>query len=169
MTIILFYDFILLLHPNAMFWIKHFHDYHFMARLSASCYCYSFAWSSFTIIILWLLLYSLWVFNISSNLWFFTGVNDSKSPQVYRTLLSILADFNTAVVWMVLILLLIINFPTLFSRPLETVSSAPTTIAIIITFTFHIFFNSLERFKYLSIFSLSFICILWSAVKALFH
>ena len=42
------------------------------------------------------------VFHISVNWSFFTGVlSDSKSPQVSRTLLSILAVLNNLVVWMV--------------------------------------------------------------------
>ena len=41
--------------------------------------------------------------------WFFFEVSDSKSPQFSKTLLNILADFNTAVVWMVSILPLISN------------------------------------------------------------
>ena len=45
---------------------------------------------------------------------------DSKSLQVSRTLLSILADHNNAEVWMVSILPLIFNFSSLLSKPLRT-------------------------------------------------
>ena len=90
-------------------------------------------------------------------------LSDSKSPQVSRTLLSILAVFNNAVVWMV-------STPPPTSKssrplnyPLVTVPKAPTTISIILTFIFHCFFNSLARSRYLSLFSHSFSFILWSA------
>ena len=45
---------------------------------------------------------SLGVFQISFSWWFFyLSLSDSKSPRVSRTLLSILAILNNAVVWMV--------------------------------------------------------------------
>ena len=50
--------------------------------------------------------------------------------------------------------------------PLVTVSKAPITIGIIVTYMFHSFFNSLARSKYLSFFSHSFSFILWSAETA---
>ena len=49
-----------------------------------------------------------------------------------------------------------------FTNLLLSVSRAPITIGINITFMFHNFFNSLARSKYLSFFSLSFISTLWS-------
>ena len=55
------------------------------------------------------------------------------------------------------ILPLISNSSSLFSRPLRTVASTPTTIGITITFIFHSLFSSLARSKYLSIISVSFI------------
>ena len=60
--------------------------------------------------------YSFWVFR------------SSKSPQVSRTLLSILANLNNVVVIMVSILLLISNSSSLSSKTLWTVSSVPVTI-----------------------------------------
>ena len=58
----------------------------------------------------------------------------------------------------------------MFSKPfnnlLVIVPNAPLTIATIVTFMFHIFFNSLARARYLSFFSLSFRFILWSAGTA---
>ena len=45
-------------------------------------------------------------------------LSDSKSPQVFRTFLSILADLNNAVVWMVLIHPPISNFSSLLFNPL---------------------------------------------------
>ena len=84
---------------------------------------------------------------------------DRKSPQVSRTLLSILADLNTAVVWMV-------SSQPLISKstsPFVTVLNAPITIGITVTFMFHIFFSSLARSRYLSIVLLSFSFTLWSS------
>ena len=67
-------------------------------------------------------------------------LSDSKSPQVSRTLLNILAVFNNAV-WMVSI-----RPPTSksfghFNNPLVTVPNAPIKIGIIVTFLFHSFFQ----------------------------
>ena len=84
---------------------------------------------------------------------FHWSLSDSKSLQVSRTLLSILAVLNNAVVWMVS------TRPpnSKSSRPpnniLVTVPNAPITIGIIITFMFHSFFNSQARSRYLSFFS----------------
>ena len=91
------------------------------------------------------------------------SLSDSKSPQVSRTLLSILAVFNNAVVWMVST-----RPPTSspFNNPLITVPKAPITIGIIVTFMVHSFFNSLARSRYLSFFSYSFSFILLSAGTA---
>ena len=86
-----------------------------------------------------------------------------QHPHVSRILLSILAAFNNAVVWMVS------TRPTTFksSRPFNnysvTVPKAPITIGTIDTFMFHSVFNSLARSRYLSFFSHSFSLILWSA------
>ena len=92
-------------------------------------------------------------------------LSDSKSPQVTRTLLSILAIFNNTVIWMVST-----RPPTSksspFNNPLVTEPKAPITIGIIVTFMFHSFFNSLARSRYLSLFSHSFSFILWSAETA---
>ena len=66
--------------------------------------------------------------------------SDSKSPQVSRTLLSILAVFNNAVVWMVSTRSPTSKSSRPFNNPLVTVPKAPTTIGIIVTFMFHSFF-----------------------------
>ena len=97
---------------------------------------------------------------------FHWSLSDSKSSQVSRTLLSILAVFNNAVVWMVST-----RPPTSkSSRPFNnlsvTVPKAPITIDTIVTFMFLNFFNSLARSRYLSFFSHSFSFILWSAGTA---
>ena len=97
---------------------------------------------------------------------FHWSLSDSKSPQVSRTLLSILAVLNHVVVWMVLTRPPTSKSSSSFSNPLVTVPNAPITIGIIVTFMFHSFFNSLARSRYLSFFSHSFSFILWSAGTA---
>ena len=94
---------------------------------------------------------------------FHWSLSDSKSPQVSRTLLSILAVFNSAVVWMVSTRPPTSKSSSLFNNPLVTVQKAPITIGIIVAFMFHSFFNSLARSMCLSFFSHSFRFILWSA------
>ena len=71
---------------------------------------------------------------------FHWSLSDSKSPQVSRTLLSILAVLNNVVVWMVSTRPLTSKSFSPFNSPLVTVTSAPITIGIIVTFMFHIFF-----------------------------
>ena len=93
-------------------------------------------------------------------------LSDSKSPQVSRTLLNILAVINNAVVWMVSTCPPTSKSSSPFSNPLVTVPNVPITIGIIVTCMFHSFFNSLARSRYLSFFSHSFSFILWSAGTA---
>ena len=88
------------------------------------------------------------------------------SPQVSRTLLSILAVFNNAVVWMVSTRSPTSESSRPLNNPLVTVTKAPITIGIIVNFMFHSFFNSRARSRYLSLFSRSFSFILWSATTA---
>ena len=97
---------------------------------------------------------------------FHWSLSDSKSPQVFRTLLSILAVFNNAVVWMVSTRPPTSKSSRLFNNPSVTVPKAPTTIGIIFAFTFRSFFNSLARSRIFSLFSHSVSFILWSAGKA---
>ena len=97
---------------------------------------------------------------------FHWSLSDSKSPLVSRTLLSIRAVLNNAVVWMVSTCPPTSKSSSPFSNPLVTVPNAPITIGIIVTCMFHIFFNSLARSRYLSLFSHSFSFILWSAGTA---
>ena len=68
-------------------------------------------------------------------------LSDSKSPQVSRTLLSILAVFNCAVVWMVSTRPPTSKSSRPFNNPLVTVPKAPITIGITVTFMFHSFFQ----------------------------
>ena len=98
---------------------------------------------------------------------FHWSLSDSKSPQVSRTLLSILAVLSNAVVWMVSARPPTFKSSSPFNNPLVTVPKAPITNGIIVTFMFHsFFFNSLARSRYLSFFSNSFSSILWSAGRA---
>ena len=82
-------------------------------------------------------------------------LSDSKSPQVSRTLLSILVDLNSTVIWIVSILPLISNSSSYLFKPI--------LIDITVSLIFHSFLNSLDRSKYLNRFSLSFILSAWSS------
>ena len=97
---------------------------------------------------------------------FHWSLSDSKSPQVFRTRLRILAVLSKAVVWIVSTRPPTSKPSRPFNNPLVTVPNAPITIGTIVTFMFHSFFNSLARSRYLSFFSLSFRFILWSAGTA---
>ena len=89
-------------------------------------------------------------------MFFHWSMRDSKSPPISRSLLSILAVLNNAVVWMFSTRPPTSNSSSLFSKPLVTVPNAPITIGIIVTCMFHSFFNFLERSRYLVFFSHSF-------------
>ncbi len=94
---------------------------------------------------------------------FHWSLSDRKSPQVSRILLSIQADLNKAIVWMISTRPLISLSFSLCTNLLVTVPSAPITIGISVTFMFHSFFNSLKRSRNSSLFSASFSFALWSA------
>ena len=68
---------------------------------------------------------------------------------------SILSNLTNAVVWMVSSFPLICRSSSPFINPLGIVPSAPITIGITVTFTFHscCFFNSPARSRYLSLFA----------------
>ena len=91
-----------------------------------------------------------------------------KSPQIFRTLLSILADLNEGVVWMVFTRSLISKSSSPWINSLVTVPRAPITTGITVTFTFHCFFVWLARSWYLSLFWLYYDFILLSARTAKF-
>ena len=97
-------------------------------------------WSVYTSkLSLLLLLLSLFVC-FSYHFWlmiFHWSLSDSKSPQVTRTLQSILVNLNNAVEWKVSNISLISRFFSLFSKTLRTVPIAPTTIGITVTLMFH--------------------------------
>ena len=98
---------------------------------------------------------------------FFWSLSDSKSPQVSRTLLSILVDLNNGVVLMVSICSLIPKSFSPFANYLRLVPSEAITIGITFTLMFHSFFSYLARFRYLSLFSFPFNFTLWSAGMAM--
>ena len=95
---------------------------------------------------------------------FHWSVSDSKSPQVSRILLSILANLNNAVVWMISTRPLISKPSNPFINLLMTLSRTPIRIGIIVTFLLHSF--SIPSSRYLFFFSLSFDFTLWSAGTA---
>ena len=78
---------------------------------------------------------------------FHLSLGDSKSPQVSRTLLGILAD---AVVWMVSSRLLISMPPNPCMNPLVTASSEPIAISIAVTFMFYSFFHFSSKVQVLT-------------------
>ena len=78
-----------------------------------------------------------------------------------RTLLSILAVLNNAVLWTVSTRPPTSKYSSPFCHPLFTVPNAPITVGIIDACMFHSFFSSLAWSRYLSFFSHSFSFILW--------
>ena len=93
---------------------------------------------------------------------FHWSLSGSKSPQVSRTLLSILVVLNNVVVWRVSTRPPTSKFFSPFSNPLVTVPNASITIGIIVTGVFHSFINSVAKSRYLYFFlhSFSFIMLL---------
>ena len=92
--------------------------------------------------------------------------SDSKSPQVLWTLLTIRANLNNSVFWMITTRPLFSNSSSPSTNLLVTVPRGTVTIVIIVTFIFHTFFKSKARFSYLSTFPLYFNITLWSAGSA---
>ena len=80
---------------------------------------------------------------------FHWSLSDSKSPQLFRTLLHVLTDPNNAVVRMVSTGPLISKSSTPCTNPLMTVPSAPITIGITATVKFHSFFQFLSKVQVL--------------------
>ena len=91
---------------------------------------------------------------------FLWSMSDCKSPQVFRTFLSILADINNAVILMVSTGPFISKSSRLFINHLVTASRAPIIIGINVTFMFLSFFRFLCKVE-LFIFLFNFT--LWSA------
>ena len=71
----------------------------------------------------------------------FECLSDSKSPQFFRTLLSIMAVLNNAVIWIVSTRLPTSKSSSPFNNSLVTVPKAPITIGMIVHFMFHSFFQ----------------------------
>ena len=114
--------------------------------------CVSFSRTYSELCIYHIIIHSLELFTSALADGFFTGgLSDSKSPQVSRTLICILAVLNNAVVWMVSTCPSTSKSSSHYSTPLVTVPNAPITIACST-----VFFNSLARSRYLSLFSYSF-------------
>ena len=82
--------------------------------------------------------------------------NDNKSSQLSRTLLSILANLNSPVIWSILPWIFI--FLCLFSIFFGSVPRVPTMISITVNFMFLNFLSSVAKFRYLFSFSFSFTC-----------
>ena len=95
-------------------------------------------------------------FHIIDSDGFHWSLSDSKSPQVSRTVLSILAVSTMLSFGMVSTRPLTSKSSSPFSNPLVTVPNAQITIGIIVTCMFHSFFSSLARSRYLSFFPNSF-------------
>ena len=93
------------------------------------------------------------------------SLSDSESPQVSRTLLSILPGLNNTIFWIVFTRPLISKSSCPCTNPLVTVPRTPFTIGVTVTLMFHSFFSSLARSRYLSVF-VSFCFTLWSAGTA---
>ena len=73
------------------------------------------------------------------------SLSDSKSPQVSRTLLCILAVLINVVVWIVSIRPPTSKSFCLFHNRFVTVPKAPITIGIIVSFIFIIFFQNTNK------------------------
>ena len=136
----------------------------FFNSLARSRYL-SFFSLSFRFIII-IIIYSIEFFTSALADGFSLELSDSKSPQVSRTRLGILVVLSNGVVWIVSARPPTSTSSRPFNNPSVIVPKAPITIGTIVTFTFHSFFNSLARSRYLSFFSHSFKFILWSAGTA---
>ena len=97
---------------------------------------------------------------------FHWNLSDSKSPQISRIRLRILAVLGNAVIWIISSRPPTSKSSRPFYNPLVIMPKSSITIGTIVTFMFHSFFNSLAKSRYFSFFSHSFRFILWSAVTA---
>ena len=84
---------------------------------------------------------------------FHWSLSDSKSPQVSRTRLSILAVLNNAVVWIVSIRSPNSKSSSPFNNPLVTVPQVPITIGIIFTLMFYVLFCFIINIQSLHLFT----------------
>ena len=98
----------------------HRHIHVFLGEISTIC-CFKYPYSYFSFHFCFFLIIILLFESFSHQLLqlvFYWSLSNSKSSQVSRTLLSILADHNNALFWMVMILPLISNSSSLFSEVL---------------------------------------------------
>ena len=78
--------------------------------------------------------YCLWIFYTSANLPYIPrNLIKRKSPQVSRTLFSILADLNNILTLIISARSLIYIYSNLFSKPLRNVPRKPATVVITVT------------------------------------
>ena len=98
---------------------------------------------------------------------FHWSLSDSKSSQVSRSRLRILAVLSNTLIRIVSTRLPTSKSSRPFNNAFVIVPKAPIKIGTIVTFIFHSIFNSLARSRYLSFFSHSFRFILWSAWTAM--
>ena len=96
----------------------------------------------YLLLLLHLLLLLLLLLLLSFSLWrslkvFHWSPSDSKSSQVFRTLLTILGNLTNAVALMVSIRFLIFNFSRFLTKPLGTVLSSPIAFGITVTLMLH--------------------------------
>ena len=89
-------------------------------------------------------------------------VSDSKSPQVFRNLLSILVDLNNAVVWIVSLPLISKSFKTF----INSLGIAPMTIGINVSFIYNNFSVSMKVDIFICLFTFVWFFFLWSPGKA---
>ena len=85
---------------------------------------------------------------------FYWSLSDDKSPQIFRTLLSILTGLNYAVVWTVSTRPVISKSSSPSTNPFVTVPRALITIGIIVTFNFHSFFQFPSKVSLFAFFQL---------------
>ena len=110
---------------------------HQIQLISTSLMLYSFFQFSSQVQLLFTLL------EVSHQYWlmvFHWSMSDSKSPQVSRTLLSIMAHLRYAVIWIVSTRLPSSKSSRPFNNPLVIVSKAPITIGTLVPFMFNSFF-----------------------------
>ena len=103
-------------------------------------------------------------FSLQSQLIVFhRSINDSKSPQVSRTLLNILAVHDNIVDWMASALPLISKSSSPFNNLFRDCTKSTNHNSRNSHFLFHRLFNFLAICRYVSFFSISFNFLLWSA------
>ena len=81
------------------------------------------------------------------------SLSGSRSHQISRTLLSILAILNNAIILMVSARLPTSKSSNPFNNPLVTVPKALITIGIIVPFMFHCFSSILQQDRYIFLFT----------------